>query len=65
MDEQGLRELIAEAKAGRVSRRDFIRCMVGLGLTAPFASQLLVSAGLAQAPAPLDYKPAHAGGGGA
>ena len=39
--------------------------MVGLGLTAPFATELLASVGLAQSPAPVDYKPIHAGGGGA
>ena len=65
MDDQELRELMAAMKAGRVSRRTFTRRMVGLGLTAPFASQLLASVGLAQSPAPVDYKPIHAGGGGA
>jgi len=39
--------------------------MVGAGLAAPFASQLLVHSGLAQAPAGADYKPTRAGGGGA
>ena len=65
MDEQELRELVAAVKARRVSRRTFVRRMVGLGLTAPFATQLLASAGLAQSPAPVDYRPTHAGGGGA
>jgi hypothetical protein len=65
MNEQALRELIAAVKARRVSRRTFIRRMVGLGLTAPFATELLASVGLAQSPAPVDYKPIHAGGGGA
>jgi len=37
MDERRLRELIGAVKAGRVSRRVFVRRMVGLGLTAPFA----------------------------
>jgi hypothetical protein len=31
--------------------------MVGLGLTVPFASQLLAHAGLAQTPKPVEYKP--------
>ena len=44
-------------KAGRVSRRTFTRRMVGLGLTAPFAAQLLDRAGLAQSPPPVEYKP--------
>jgi peptide/nickel transport system substrate-binding protein len=64
MDKQELRALIAVVKAGRVSRRTFTRGMVGLGLTAPFAVQLLAHAGLAQSPAPVDYKPTQAGGGG-
>ena len=63
MTERELRKLITAVKAGRVSRRVFIRRMVGLGLTAPLASQLLAHAGLAQA-TPAEYKPAKAGGGG-
>jgi peptide/nickel transport system substrate-binding protein len=65
MDEQELRELISAVKARRVSRRAFVRKMVGLGLTAPFAVQLLAHAGLAQIAPPTDYKPTKAGGGGA
>ena len=65
MNERELRELIAAVKAGRVSRRAFVRKMVGLGLTAPFATQLLAHAGLAQTAPPTDYKPTKAGGGGA
>ena len=64
MDEQELRELISAVKARRVSRRAFVRKMVGLGLTAPFAVQLLAHAGLAQIAPPTDYKPTKAGGGG-
>jgi len=48
-----------------MSRRAFVHKIVGLGLTAPFATQILAHAGLAQ-PAPQgDYKPTKAGGGGA
>jgi len=65
MNEQELRELIAAVKTGRVSRRAFTRKMVGLGLTAPFVSQLVAHAGLAQSSASVDYKPTRAGGGGA
>src|ERR1700720_3757267 len=65
MNERDLRDLIAAVKAGRVSRRTFVHRMVGLGLTAPFATQLLVHAGLAQTPAQTEYKPTKAGGGGA
>jgi peptide/nickel transport system substrate-binding protein len=65
MNEQDLRDLIAAVKSGRVSRRAFVRRMIGLGLTAPFASRLLAHAGLAQTATPGEYKPAKAGGGGA
>ena len=64
MDEWELRELVSAVKARRVSRRAFVRKMVGLGLTAPFATQLLAHAGLAQTAPPTDYKPTKAGGGG-
>ncbi|TMJ65921.1 MAG: peptide ABC transporter substrate-binding protein [Alphaproteobacteria bacterium] len=65
MNEQELRELISAVKAGRVSRRAFVHKMVGLGLTAPFATQLLAHAGLAQTAPSTEYKPTKAGGGGA
>jgi len=61
MTERELRRLTALVRAGRVSRRAFVRRMVGFGLTAPLATQLLAHAGLAQS----DYKPTKAGGGGA
>jgi peptide/nickel transport system substrate-binding protein len=65
MNERGLRELVSAVKAGRVSRRAFVHKMVGLGLTAPFAAQLLAHAGLAQTTSQSEYKPTKAGGGGA
>jgi peptide/nickel transport system substrate-binding protein len=65
LDERGLRELIGAVQARRVSRRDFVRRMVGFGLTAPMARQLLAHAGPAQAPVGAAYKPVRAGGGGA
>src|SRR5215469_14676581 len=64
MNEQVLRNLIEAVKAGRVSRRAFVRKLVGLGLTAPFATELLNHAGLAQIAMQADYKPTKAGGGG-
>ncbi|HEY7521837.1 MAG TPA: peptide ABC transporter substrate-binding protein [Methylomirabilota bacterium] len=65
MDEQALRELLNEVKAGRVSRRAFVQTMVGLGLTVPLAAQMLASAGIAHAqPKPM-AGPAKRGGGGA
>src|SRR5580704_13622668 len=65
MQERELRGLIVAVKHGRVSRRAFVRRMVGLGLTAPFANLLLSHAGVPQARAAFDYKPTKAGGGGA
>jgi peptide/nickel transport system substrate-binding protein len=64
MNERELRELISAVRARRVSRRAFLHKMVGLGLTAPFATQLLAYAGLAQTAPPSDYKATKAGGGG-
>src|SRR5271166_3424999 len=65
MNERSLRELVAAVKAGRVSRRTFVRKMVGFGLTAPLATQLLAHAGLAQTAPQSDYNPTKAGGAGA
>ena len=64
MDEQDLKATIARVKQGRLSRRGFVNRMIGLGLTAPMATQLLALGGVAYAqPAPA-YKPTKAGGGG-
>src|SRR6266404_2535880 len=64
MYEHELQDAIAAVKTGRTSRRAFVHKIVGLGLTAPFASLLLSQAGVSQAAAKLDYKPTKAGGGG-
>src|SRR5215813_9450479 len=66
MDEQRLRELTREVEAGRLSRRRFVQAMVGLGLTAPMAAQMLGTAGRAhaQGKAPA-FTPTRRGGGGA
>jgi peptide/nickel transport system substrate-binding protein len=66
MREHQLRDLIGRVKAGTLSRRDFVRAMVALGLTAPLAGQLLASAGVAQAqPKGAGmFTPAKRGGGG-
>ena len=64
MKESELRRLIAEVKSGSLSRRQFIRIMIGLGLTAPRASQMLVYSGVASAQSLPPYKPARRGGGG-
>jgi peptide/nickel transport system substrate-binding protein len=65
MTERELRKLIASVSAGRLSRRAFVHKMIGFGLTAPVATQLLAHAGLAQTAPGTDYKPTKAGGGGA
>jgi peptide/nickel transport system substrate-binding protein len=64
MNEYELGELVAMARAGRVSRRAFMRKLVALGVTAPLASQLSAHAGLAQTANRAEYKPTKAGGGG-
>jgi peptide/nickel transport system substrate-binding protein len=65
MNEQQLRDLIGQVRDGLVSRRAFVRRMIGLGLTAPFAATLLKRAGVAAEPGgKFAYKPSKAGGGG-
>jgi peptide/nickel transport system substrate-binding protein len=65
MQELELRALIEDVRDGQLPRRGFIQQMVGLGLTAPMASMMLMHAGIAQAqPAPA-YKGTKRGGGGA
>jgi len=65
MDEHALNELIGHVKAGRLSRRAFVQTMIGLGLTAPLAAQMLASGGVAQAqPKAPAFTPAKRGGGG-
>ena len=65
MNERQLRNLIGQVKAGKLPRRSFIQQMVGLGLSAPTASMLLLHAGVAQAQTVLPpYKPTKRGGGG-
>jgi peptide/nickel transport system substrate-binding protein len=49
MQERELRSMIGEVRAGRMSRRHFVQAMIGLGLTAPLAAQMLAVAGVAQA----------------
>ncbi len=65
MRERELRHLIEEVRAGALPRRSFIQKLVGLGLSAPMASMLLMHAGVANAQAAPVYKPTKRGGGGA
>jgi len=64
MEERELRTLIGAVKAGTLSRRRFVQMMVGLGLTAPMAAQMLASAGVAQAQTKWTFNPTRRGGGG-
>ena len=65
MEEAELRALIEDVRTKKLARRGFIERLVGLGLSAPMASMLLMHAGVAQSqPAPV-YKPTKRGGGGA
>src|SRR5579862_2618004 len=64
MNERDLRNLIADVKTGRLSRRAFVQRMIGVGLTAPIAGMMLSHSGVAMAATPIPYKPTKAGGGG-
>jgi peptide/nickel transport system substrate-binding protein len=64
MQETELRRLIEAVRGGQLPRRGFIQQMVGLGLSAPMASMLLMHAGVAQAQSNPVYKPTKRGGGG-
>jgi peptide/nickel transport system substrate-binding protein len=64
MEERELREWIERVKDGTITRRQFTRLMVGLGLTAPMAAQMLAAAGVAQAQPKGSYAPTKRGGGG-
>src|ERR1700756_1296582 len=63
MNERELRNLVADVKAGRLSRRNFVQSMVAFGLTAPMAGMMLTQSGVAQAATAIPYKPPKAGGG--
>jgi peptide/nickel transport system substrate-binding protein len=67
MTEQELHAWIARVKDGRLSRRQFTRMMVGLGLTAPMAAQMLATitgGGVARAQTRPAFTPTRRGGGG-
>jgi len=49
MDERDIREGIAQVRARVLSRRQFTRAMLGLGLTGPMVAKLLALAGVARA----------------
>ncbi|MGE4077849.1 MAG: peptide ABC transporter substrate-binding protein [Reyranella sp.] len=64
MNEGRLRHLIGQVKAGKLSRRAFLRRLAAAGLTAPLANQLLALSGVAMAQSRPVYKPTKRGGGG-
>ncbi|WP_020694758.1 peptide ABC transporter substrate-binding protein [Reyranella massiliensis] len=64
MNERELRGLIGKVKAGKLSRRGFVRSMMAVGIAAPTASLLLMQSGVAMAQSPSTYKPTKRGGGG-
>jgi len=64
MNEENIRGLVGRVRSGQMSRRDFMRRMVAVGLTAPMAGMILGQAGAAQAQEAFNYTPTQAGGGG-
>jgi peptide/nickel transport system substrate-binding protein len=65
MNESEIRGLIDQVRDNGISRKQFIRHMIGAGLTVPMAAQMLLTSGLAQAQTASSYKPTKRGGGGA
>lgn len=65
MNESEIRGLIDQVRDNGISRKQFIRHMIGAGLTVPMAAQMLLTSGLAQAQTAPTYKPTKRGGGGA
>ena len=65
MDDHALRELIRQVTTGALSRRRLVQTMIGLGLTAPMAAQMLAIGGSAHAqPRTPAFTPTRRGGGG-
>src|SRR3989442_14272653 len=64
MDEFAIRDLIDDVKAGRLSRRRFLQTMLGVGVTAPLAAQMLSAGGVQEQPKTPVFTPAKRGGGG-
>jgi peptide/nickel transport system substrate-binding protein len=64
MEEREIRSLVEDVVAGRLGRRRFVQLMVGLGLTAPMAAQMLGAAGVQAQPKSPVFTPTRRGGGG-
>ena len=65
MKARKIRTLVEQVREGTLPRRAFIERMVGVGLSAPMASMMLMHYGVAQAQPVVNYKPTKRGGGGA
>jgi peptide/nickel transport system substrate-binding protein len=64
-DERGLGEALERVRTGSLSRRALVRGLLALGLTGPFITELLRSAGIAHAqPKRAPFTPTRRGGGG-
>ncbi|HVC51893.1 MAG TPA: peptide ABC transporter substrate-binding protein [Stellaceae bacterium] len=64
INERQLRRQIEEVRAGKRSRRAFLRDMMAYGLSAPLVTQMLAHSGVAMAAPAIKYAPTKAGGGG-
>jgi peptide/nickel transport system substrate-binding protein len=64
MKAKQIRAMVEQVREGALPRRAFIERMVGVGLTAPMASMMLMHYGVAQTAPALTYKPTKRGGGG-
>jgi peptide/nickel transport system substrate-binding protein len=67
IDEQTLREWVRYGVQGQIDRREFMRTMLGLGLTGPLIGSMLAAStpAIAQTqPAADAFKPSNRGGGG-
>jgi len=63
MTERDLWLLLDQVRCGELSRRRFVECMLGLGVTVPMSGIMLMQAGIASAE-PARYEPTRRGGGG-
>jgi peptide/nickel transport system substrate-binding protein len=64
MDASAIHRHLGQVKAGRMSRRAFVRLALGAGLTLPVAGMLMLHAGIASGAERQAYKPTKRGGGG-
>jgi peptide/nickel transport system substrate-binding protein len=64
MKAKQIRAMVEQVREGTLPRRKFIERMVGVGLTAPMASMMLMHYGVAQTTTTVPYKGTKRGGGG-